>query len=134
MKVSVADDVFVLGFPYGQTAGIHNLMPVWKRATIATQPDKNFYDDGRDTFLIDTTTRSGMSGAPVFARSNGQCFTENGDISIDGQAHFKFLGVYSSRIDGDKRDDSFLGLVWKRNLIDEIIDGGNFEDNPPPIS
>lgn len=131
MKVSVADDVFVVGYPNGKTAGIGSSLAVWKRATIASEPEKSYYPDGRQTCLIDTTTRSGMSGSPVFCRHNNSYFSTNGACIMDGQPHNKFLGVYSSRIDGDQGPDSFLGLIWKAPLIEEIINGNKLEDNAP---
>ena len=131
MMVFVADDVFVVGYPYGLTAGINSPLAVWKRATIASEPTKNYYVGARKTILIDTTTRSGMSGSPVFCRRVGEYSSTTGDIVVDCEVHCKFIGIYSNRIDGDRRDDSFLGVVWKKEMIDEIIDGRKLEDNPP---
>ncbi len=133
MVISVADDVFVIGYPYGKTSGLECPLAIWKRATIASEPNSSFYPDGRDTFLIDTTTRSGMSGSPVFAKVSNVCTFENGGIVLGSGQYYKFLGVYSSRIDGDRLDDSFLGIVWKAKLIDEIIDGNVKENNPPML-
>ena len=131
MLVSVSDDVFVIGYPYGKTSGQKCPLAIWKRATIASEPNASFYPDGRKTFLIDTTTRSGMSGSPVFAKSSNVCAYEHGGVALGPGQHYKFPGVYSARIDGDRLDDSFLGIVWKAELIDEIIDGNKTENNPP---
>ena len=48
----------------------------------------------------------------------------NGSVSIGTGYAMKFLGVYSGRVDGQQNNESCLGLVWKKELIDEIIDGG----------
>ena len=58
MRVEIAQDVFILGFPIG-IAGRKEL-PVWKRGSIASEPGGNY-----PRILIDTATRKGMSGAPV---------------------------------------------------------------------
>lgn len=65
--VQVAQDVFVLGYPKGIDGGKN--FPIWKRASIATEPDLDYDEFPR--FLIDTATREGMSGAPVIAYGNG---------------------------------------------------------------
>lgn len=133
MVISVAEDVFIVGYPYGRTSGERTPLPIWKRATIASEPTENYYADGRKTFLIDTTTRSGMSGSPVIIYKLGTYMTSTGTTVLSTRPSFKFLGVYSGRIDGDRELDSYLGIVWKKELIDEIIDGGKIEDNPPCI-
>ena len=60
-------DVFVLGFPLGMSGGAR--FPIWKRGTIATEPDIDLEDLPK--FYIDTATRKGMSGAPVYAQEVG---------------------------------------------------------------
>lgn len=131
-KVSVADDVFVIGFPLALGTNENKDFPIWKRASIASEPSINYFNDGRKAFVIDGTTREGMSGSPVFFYSNfTQTSTQDGGIFFDmsPQRAFNFLGIYSGRLYGRNinnetiEKESFLGLVWKRELIDEIIDG-----------
>ena len=55
-------DVFVLGFPRGMTGGAK--FPVWKRGSIASEPEIDV--DDLPKILIDTATREGMSGSPVY--------------------------------------------------------------------
>lgn len=114
----VADDSFVVGYPKGMHA---QGFPIWKRASIATEPSIDV--DALPKLLIDTATRQGMSGSPVFARANG-VFSPNGIISGDsviGEVT-NFLGVYSGRIGEDELGVQ-LGIVWKSQVIDDIIDG-----------
>lgn len=60
----LAQDVFVIGFPFGAITGAP--APVWKRGTIALDPT---YDiEGLPKIFIDTATREGMSGSVVVAR------------------------------------------------------------------
>lgn len=130
-KISVADDVFVVGFPLALGTNENKDFPIWKRASIASEPSINYFNDGRKAFVIDGTTREGMSGSPVFFYSNftqrsiqdgGMCF------GMSPQRAFNFLGIYSGRLYGRNinneiiEKESFLGLVWKKELIDEIID------------
>lgn len=131
-KVSVADDVFVVGYPLALGTNENKEFPIWKRASIASEPSINYFNDGRKAFVIDGTTRKGMSGSPVFFYSNfTQISTQDGGVcfGISPQRAFNFLGVYSGRLKGNNisndtiEKESFLGLVWKKELIDEIIDG-----------
>ncbi|HTV27708.1 MAG TPA: hypothetical protein VMF32_07985, partial [Xanthobacteraceae bacterium] len=58
MLLRISAEVFVLGYPRGISGG--RGFPIWKRASIATEPAINL--DG-PRLLIDTATRQGMSGA-----------------------------------------------------------------------
>jgi hypothetical protein len=64
MVLRVSHDVFVLGYPLG-LMNSHGL-PVWKRATVASEPGVS-----EPFFLVDTATRAGMSGSPVIQRYRG---------------------------------------------------------------
>lgn len=110
-------DVFVIGFPLGLT--VHRVLPIWKRGSIASDPD--IEEKGLPRFYVDTTTRQGMSGAPVIAEDRAS-------------GNRNFVGVYSGRIgagdiadkeqEQDLLDKVFLaqlGIVWKAEVIEEII-------------
>jgi hypothetical protein len=124
MNERISEDAYVLGFPMGLTGGVQ--LPIWKRASIATEPQVNW--NGLPALLVDTATRKGMSGAPVIVRANsGSYRTADGGASIDIMgpglaAPTKFLGVYSGRDSGDELQAQ-LGIVWKARVIDEIIAG-----------
>ena len=122
----VADDVFVVGYPFGRGSIFTDVLPipVWKRASIASEMDLNYYMDDRPVFLVDTMTKPGMSGSPVIGMAKGLMRGINGSVSIGTGYAMKFLGVYSGRVDGQQNNESCLGLVWKKEFIDEIIDGG----------
>lgn len=131
-KISVTDDVFVVGYPLALGTNENKDFPIWKRASIASEPSINYFNDGRKAFVIDGTTREGMSGSPVVFYSNfTQTSTQDGGVcfAMSPQRAFNFLGIYSGRLYGRNinnetiEKESFLGLVWKRELIDEIIDG-----------
>ena len=114
-------DCFIVGYPEGLSG--NEGTPIWKRASIASEPDMPF--DGKPLFLCDSATRPGMSGSPVFAKMLGE-FAPGGN-QFDGSktprfwGHWtKFLGVYSGR-NGAEEDGFQLGRVWKANVIDEII-------------
>lgn len=93
-------------------------MPIWKKASIATQPDI----DSLPKILIDTATRSGLSGSPVIMQRVGVHGMVNAQVMSEttfGRIR-KFIGVYSGRI-GDDELKAQLGIVWKAKVIDEII-------------
>ena len=113
MRIHPAMPVSIIGFPLGLSAG--GAWPIWKTGHIATDPDINY--DGRPSFLIDATTRGGMSGSPVVARASGALQTKSGSYVIKTGITTKFLGVYSGRIHGNAE----LGRVWRPQVIDEIL-------------
>lgn len=85
-----SSELFIVGFPlnHGQTA----LYPIWKRGTIASQPPLS--NTNSSTFLIDATTRSGMSGSPVFFRNTS--YTTNKDQNY-GPLQTFLVGIYSAQ-------------------------------------
>lgn len=113
-------DVFVLGYPRGLTGG--GKFPIWKRGSIASEPDIDV--DNLPLMYVDTATREGMSGAPVFASESGTWWPEGKKAPNDmvfGLGR-RFLGVYSGRI-GEDAFLAQLAMVWKERAIIEIIDG-----------
>lgn len=109
----VGSELQVIGHPYGQIGGP---FPIWSKGFIASEPDVNIA--GLPMFLIDCKSRPGQSGSPVWARFR------KGDVVAYKEKDYQakntvnyFLGVYSGRL----RDDSDLGLVWKRNCIEELV-------------
>lgn len=123
MFLGIGIDVFVLGFPLGiMKTGI---LPIWKRASIATEYDFDVND--MPSFLIDTATREGMSGAPVIQHVVGGYTTSSGGFNVGRVTSSKLLGLYSGRYIGEL-DEAHLGIVWKMDLINDII------ENPSPGS
>jgi hypothetical protein len=47
--------------------------------------------------------------------------------SIIGEIQ-NFVGIYSGRYTGDTQFDAQLGIVWKKSVIDEIIDGDMIDE------
>lgn len=126
----VSDDVFVVGYPFGRGSVFSTLLPVpvWKRASIASEMDWHYYMDDRPVFLVDTTTKTGMSGSPVIGITKGIMRTKNGSVTLGTGCAMQLLGIYSGRIDGNLQNDSCLGLVWKKELIDETIEGNTRDE------
>ena len=115
IRREMGDDMFVLGFPLGLTPTGH--FPIWKRASVASEMDVLL--DGRPAFLIDTATREGMSGSPVIHRTFEIAQTPTGFLKpklVDA-----FVGVYSGRHIGDLNEEAQFGIVWREELIREII-------------
>lgn len=113
-------DAFVLGYPEGLDGGLG--FPIWKRASIASEPLSDL--DGLPKLYIDTATRKGMSGSCVVVVRRGFAVPDGGTVAdaLLGDS-FQLLGVYSGRVGSDPLGVQ-LGIVWKRSVIDEIIDGG----------
>jgi len=125
--IEVADDVYVLGYPFDLTGGKE--LPIWKRGSIATEPIIDI--DNLPKLMIDTATRSGMSGSPVVMFRSGFHSLQQGDKlrgdEIMGTIK-RFVGVYSGRIGADNNFLTQLGVVWKEHVIQEILDGQTIGD------
>jgi len=110
---AVGMQVFIIGFPYGLSS--ERKWPIWKAGNFASEPDLDF--DGSPSFLIDATTRPGMSGSPVVLRiASGYRTRERGFI-LSGKVKTKFMGVYSGRI----HNQAEIGRVWRSSVVDEIV-------------
>lgn len=106
--------VSIIGYPLGLTTG--GTWPIWKTGHIASDPDVDY--DGRPAFLIDATTREGMSGSPVVLRLSGGYQTRDGRfILAGGGLRTLFLGIYSGRIHGEAE----IGRVWRAKVVREIL-------------
>ena len=115
MMSQVGHDLFVLGFPLGILKT--GMFPIWKRATIATE--FGYPINGMPCFLLDTATREGMSGAPVIQRAN-MYEKRGGGAILAGPLVTQVLGIYSGRYVGEL-GEAQLGIVWKRELIETIL-------------
>ena len=119
-KEEVADEAFIVGYPFLDPTYLQ--LPIWKKASIASEPDINV--DQLPKMLVDTATRSGLSGSPVIMQRHGIHGLVDGTMvssSVIGRIR-TFLGVYSGRI-GDDELKAQLGIVWKKKVIEEIING-----------
>lgn len=126
-KEEVADDAYVIGYPFAETPYLQ--LPIWKRASIASEPDVNI--DQLPKILIDTATRSGLSGSPVIMQRLG-IHGFNGTLLTDDVEFGRvrsFLGIYSGRI-GEDEFKAQLGIVWKAKVISEIIEGKVYGKTP----
>jgi len=116
----VGDDAVVIGYPLGLTGG--SGFPIWKRASIATEPEIDL--DGLPKVLIDTATRKGMSGSPVLAVRKGIARPRGGTGQLSGDdvlgTSETFLGVYSGRVDDDPLGAQ-IGIVWKAAAVAETV-------------
>ena len=96
--------LYIIGFPYGRAST--GKMPIWKTAHLASEYDLDV--EGSRAFLVDATTREGMSGAPVVLRT----FTDSGE-----NVFTSFLGIYSAQY-----LDAEIGVVWRPEIITEILE------------
>lgn len=145
----IAKDVFILGYPFSRAdmTGVFGeeapyYIPVWKRGSIATEPALRL--DGR-VLLIDSLSRPGMSGAPVFIAqdtklmgagnaANSKAFErlltrDNSAFrEIDTTAltdvttkHFRFMGLYSGTIGSTRLSEVALGKCWHVDTLLDLI-------------
>ena len=106
--------VQIIGFPLGiRPAEV--FFAIWKTGHVASDPDIEYGD--KPAFLIDATTREGMSGSPVVARGEGDYWAQQ-RIFHPGSVVTKFLGIYSGRI----HEQAEIGIVWTPDAIIEVLD------------
>lgn len=118
LSISVGVDLFILGYPYGID---RQVWPVWKRASIATEPG---LVGGQEKYvLVDTASRPGMSGSPAILRAWGSCLLDDGSVSMVTGTSTRVFGVYSGRLKSADPLDAQLGIVWPIAFVDEIIAG-----------
>lgn len=118
MQVRVGSELFILGFPLG----IGRLtLPIWKRASMATEPAAILNEDSARFYIVDTASREGMSGAAVIARKENLYTNDNGTATLEPGHHTKIIGVYTGRLSTKDPLGAQLGIVWPRDLIDELI-------------
>ena len=114
LMIYPSEPVSIIGFPEGITS--QGKLPIWKTGHIASDIDIDW--GGKPAFLIDGTTKSGMSGSPVIAKRVSIYQTSQGNKI--GNA-VRFLGIYSGReIDTGGVE---IGFVWKPRVISEILSG-----------
>ena len=114
-QVTVREDVFVIGYPFGIQC---SLLPIWKRASVASEPCIDV--DGKPMMYIDTTTKEGMSGSPVIYKEKRNIDIGDGK---DKYSHYwtKFIGVYSGRVHARNIYEAQLGIVWKASIIEKML-------------
>lgn len=112
--VGPADSVSVIGFPFGMSAG--GAFAIWATGFLASEPMVNY--NYLPIQLIDCRSRQGQSGSPVIAyRSGGMVAMADGSTSAFNGPVFKFIGIYSGRIN----KESDIGIVWKASAIAELV-------------
>ncbi|MEX2672460.1 MAG: serine protease [Phycisphaeraceae bacterium] len=117
LAIACGEPVQVIGFPQSFTG--RGRLPIWKTGHIASEPEID-YDD-QPVFLIDATTRGGMSGSPVVARRlNG--YATRGGGTVIGNGGTRFLGVYAGR----EGETSEIGRVWKSCVIQDVLENHTY--------
>jgi len=113
LMVGPSDVVSVIGFPFGLSTG--GALAIWATGFVASEP----FLPNDPKFLIDCRARPGQSGSAVISYSSGgAAATDDGSTSIFNGPVYRFLGVYSGRIN----DESDLGIVWKASSLRELVD------------
>lgn len=126
--VDVTEELFIPGYPLNIQD--YYSQPVWKRATIASSVQRGW--NGEPKFLVDTASKSGMSGSPVlYVGTKGAVKVGNTTYMLGGETTI-LTGVYVGRL-GVGLEDPQIGIVWNQSIIDEIINGCNFEYLPDEL-
>ncbi|MBO9509962.1 trypsin-like peptidase domain-containing protein [Erythrobacter sp. A6_0] len=122
LPLEVGADVFIIGFPRGVDRG---LAPLWKKGALAVDPD-TARGPSAPFWLVDSASRTGMSGSPVVLRRFSPFEDEHGTLFSRGSGT-KFIGLYSGRFEDSDPLGAHLGIVWPKELIEEVLDAGEFD-------
>jgi hypothetical protein len=124
-------DVFAVGFPQG--VQLINVFPVWKRGTVASDPDLPV--EGHPKFYVDMAGPGGLSGAPVYRFQQGVIRgPAAGGETISFGDKVELMGLYSGRAAdqlpaGTRTGESTdLGFVWRTEFIMETLDRGVLDE------
>lgn len=110
----VGDLVNVVGYPFGLSA---DGFPIWMTGYIASEPAIN--QNNAQRYLVDCRTREGNSGSPVIGRFRiGDVVKYKGKRYTAKDETYQLIGVYSGRVN----KDSDIGVVWKMEVIKEILE------------
>jgi hypothetical protein len=124
-----SEDIFIVGYPKGITD--YTGQPIWKRATVASNPHLGW--DGQEQFLVDCASKQGMSGAPAFFYNlKGAIMLGNTQLRTSSPITV-FHGIYVGRIGGTSEFEAQIGRVWKKKVIEEIIDNDQFDYSPDEL-
>ncbi|MER9965561.1 hypothetical protein [Mesorhizobium sp. M0060] len=121
----IGSEVFVIGYPLGISS--NGIFPIWKRASIASEPQTGVSLCGRNydnAFYVDAMTKSGMSGSPVvcLARAGDKLYSDEGTEVEQKAEDSLMVGVYAGR-DGVSPDEYELsvGRVWKIGSVEALV-------------
>jgi hypothetical protein len=126
MEFGVGTQGLIVGFPQG--ISICNT-PIYKQCTVASEPSLVKSRHAERYFLVDSATRSGMSGAPVFMVSDGfyRSSVDNA-LTVDANPRTRLLGLYSGRLDASDLLGAQLGIVWPIELVNQVVELGIADD------
>jgi hypothetical protein len=127
MFLDLGAEVFLPGFPLGMAADTNGLMPLWKRASLASSLE--FGHSMNQFFYVDTATREGMSGAPCLAISNWRHYSMDKATNkvrvVERPLSWRLLGMYSGRRNASDSFEAQIGIVWRETLVFETLYGSS---------
>lgn len=150
-------DAMIVGFPF--PGDENHFLPIWKRATVASEPHSPAHGAGR--YLLDSASRPGMSGAPVYRVHHEQRVAVDTDTVAALRAYkagevtaldflqeidpdvlsgtpysrnrYEFAGIYSGRL-ADDSPDLDLGIAMTPYRVQEVLTSGVITGHPVPAS
>ena len=148
IPIEPGNTVFIIGFPMGLSIGPG--LPLWKSGYISSEPFFDISTEDTDLLLpaifIDSQTREGMSGSPVYASYTGSWdnsdpysdlagldiyqYVQRKDVMFASKGT-EFIGCYSGRALG-KANEAALGLCWRKEAIEDICNSRTSGQYPHP--
>jgi len=114
-RLSIWDNLTVIGYPKGHYDGSHNL-PIIRSAAFASVPNVPFKNEPR--VLIDAQLHDGTSGSPVILGPGIYYNTNLG--MLEHRNGYALMGVHSGEFDRSETELS-LHNVWLAGLVPDII-------------
>ena len=117
MRLHVADDVFVMGYPLGIYDEIHNL-PITRNGTISSAYPVYFNE--KPYFLVDANLQEGASGSPVITKFKYIRPVASGGSIFSGPSCY-LLGIISSTFPfGETRKPPELNATYYASIIESM--------------
>lgn len=118
MSLGAGSDLFILGYP----RNLDRLgLPIWKRASLAMDPDAILDEPNHRHYLVDSATREGLSGGLVISMGYGMYPLPGGGMSM-GNGATKIVGIYSGRISSEDEMSAQIGIVWPIKYVYQLLD------------
>ncbi|WP_298554597.1 serine protease [uncultured Algibacter sp.] len=111
--ITVTERIFILGFPLGIKSA--PFFPIWKSGLIASEPATD--QENKPIIWVDAITYPGMSGSPVYFKTDDVVKFKNGRHGMVQGDTAKFMGVFSH-----SHKFNVYGALWKASFLEKIFD------------
>lgn len=125
-------DIVIIGHPF--ELGTHAPSAIWKGAMVAS--DQDSAKGGNPWILVDAPGVPGMSGSPVYRRtnprSNVRTERQGSRTDLGNGVSLELLGVYAGAVGEKRLEELRLGRVFPIELVEDLLRRPECGRNPFP--